>query len=128
VSTPWRLCGANRSLRKSTFPGGITALFRRIANLFRRSRLDRDIDAELQAHIALATEAKMRQGLPHAVARREAILRFGNPTSTRERVIAADASLSIENLARDLRYALRQLRHSPGFALTAPAPPPPLSL
>jgi predicted permease len=95
------------------------ALFRRIANLFRRSRLDRDIDAELQAHIALATEANLCKGLPHSVARRQAILRFGNPTSTHERVIAADASLILENLARDLRYAFRQLRHSPGFALTA---------
>jgi hypothetical protein len=27
------------------------ALFRRLTNLFRRSRMDHDIDAELQAHM-----------------------------------------------------------------------------
>ena len=95
------------------------ATFRRISNLFRRTRLDRDIDEELQSHIDLYVDDKMRQGLPHAEARREAILRFGNPTSTRERVAAADTALILEGLARDLRYALRQLRNSPGFALTA---------
>ena len=95
------------------------ALFRRFTNLFRRSRLDRDIGAELQSHIDLYIEDKTRQGLPYEAARREAVLRFGNPTSTRERVAAADANLSLENIVRDIRYALRQLRRSPGFALTA---------
>jgi predicted permease len=95
------------------------ALFRRIANLFRRSNLDRAIDEELQAHIELAIEQNLRQGLSPKDARREAILRFGNPTSTRERVTAADTVLSFEDTFRDLSYAFRQLRRSPGFALTA---------
>ena len=52
-------------------------------------------------------------------ARRDARLRFGNQTSTKERVAASDAALSLADLGRDLRYAGRQLRRSPGFALTA---------
>jgi putative ABC transport system permease protein len=95
------------------------ALVRRIRNLFHRADVNREISEELQAHIDLATEANMRQGLPRAAARREALLRFGNPASTREQVAAADATLGLGSFWADLRYAWRQLIKSPGFSLTA---------
>ena len=95
------------------------AIFRRLANLFRRSQVDREIDDELQAHIALRIDDNLAAGMSPAEARRDALLRFGNRTTTKERVTAADASLTVESLARNLRYAFRQLRRSPGFALTA---------
>lgn len=95
------------------------ASLNRFINLFRRSRLDREIAAELQAHIDLRTDDNIARGMSSREARREAILRFGNPTAMQERVASADANLRLENLARDLRYAARQLRRSPGFALTA---------
>jgi predicted permease len=91
------------------------AIFRRIANLFRRSRIDSEIEAELQAHIALRIDDNLAAGMPPGQARRDAILRFGNPTATRERVTAADAPLSLESIWADLRYSTLQLRHSPGF-------------
>lgn len=95
------------------------ALFRRVANLFRRSSVDHDINAELEAHINLRIDANLAAGMSPEAARRDALLRFGNPTMTRERVAASDATLSLADLGRDLRYAARQLRRSPGFALTA---------
>ena len=95
------------------------AVFRRFANLFRRSRVDREIDAELQSHIALRIDDNLAAGMSPAEARRDALVRFGNPTSTRERVASADANLRLESLARDIRHAARQLRRSPGFTLTA---------
>ena len=95
------------------------SVIRRFGNLFRRSAVDREIQDELQAHIDLRTDANIAAGMSHRQARREALLRFGNPTSMRERVHSADAALGFATIARDIRYAARQLHRSPGFALTA---------
>ena len=64
-------------------------------------------------------DANVAAGMSAEEARRDALLRFGNQTSTKERVTASDTTLSLADLGRDIRYAGRQLRRSPGFALTA---------
>lgn len=94
-------------------------LMKRVGNLFRRSRVNREIDAELSAHIDLRTDENVARGMTPEEARRDALLRFGNPMSTRERVHTADSTLGLEEMGRDTRYALRKLRKAPGFALTA---------
>jgi predicted permease len=95
------------------------ALPRRIANLFFRSRVDREIDAEIQAHIALRIDDNLAAGMTPEQARRDALLRFGNRTVAKERVVSADVALWVAGIWSDLRYALRQLRRSPSFAITA---------
>jgi predicted permease len=95
------------------------SLLRRITNLLSRSHMEQEIDTELQSHIALRIEDNLSGGMTYAEARRDALLRFGNPTSTRENVVAADAVISLDGFTRDVRYAVRQLHRSPGFALTA---------
>jgi predicted permease len=95
------------------------ALFGRVMNLFGRNRLDREIEAELQAHLAMRMDDNVARGMSTEEARRDALIRFGNRTSMHERVAAVDTMLSFEGLMRDVRYGLRQLRRSPGFALTA---------
>ena len=95
------------------------ALVRRVVNLFRRSRMDGEIEAELQSHIEMRIEENVAAGMTADEARRDAMVRFGNHVVMKERVTAADASLGLGNLWRNVRFALRQLRRSPGFAVTA---------
>jgi predicted permease len=93
--------------------------FRRIANLFARSRIEREIDAELQAHIAMRTEDNLASGMTPEDAKRDALVRFGNPTLVKERATAADAALVFDSIRQDLQYGIHGLLKSPGFTITA---------
>jgi putative ABC transport system permease protein len=95
------------------------AMFRRMGNLFRRSRMDDEIDAELKSHIEMRIEENLAGGMSAEEARHDALVRFGNQTVTRERVAAEDMTQAFSGLWRNVRYAVRQLRRSPGFAVTA---------
>ncbi len=94
-------------------------LLSRGAALFRSRKLDADLDEELRAHIDLAIEENRRRGMNEAQARTAALRSFGGLTQMRETYRVQRGLPWLEETARDLRYALRQLRKSPGFALTA---------
>jgi putative ABC transport system permease protein len=93
--------------------------FRRIANLFFRSKTEWEIDAELRSHMEMRTEDNIADGMSPEQARHDACLRFGNRTLIKEQVAGEDAALVIENIWRDIRLACRQLFQSPGFTITA---------
>lgn len=95
------------------------SLLRRISNLFFRSKVDREIDAELRSHIEMRIEDNLIAGMSKEEARRDALLRFGNLTSTSERVTGADAALTLDSIWSDMRYACRQLWKNAGFSCTA---------
>lgn len=95
------------------------SLHKRIANLFRRNHLHREIEAELAAHLAMRTEDNLASGMTSSEANRNARIRFGSLSSIREQTAQADISLWIESVLHDLRYALRQLCRAPGFAITS---------
>lgn len=94
-------------------------IFRRVINAFRRSKLEKEIDREIKSHVEMRTADNIAAGMLPEEARREALIRFGNRTLTRERVTAVDAELAFDTFWRELRYAARQLRRSPAFTATA---------
>jgi macrolide transport system ATP-binding/permease protein len=94
-------------------------LLRRIFSLSKRSALDREIDAELQAHIAMRTDDNIAAGMTPEEASRDARIRFGNQSAMKERITAADTALVFSSFWADCKCALRQFVKNPGFACTA---------
>lgn len=90
----------------------------RCAALFRRRRLDDELDEELEMHLDLAFEEHLRRGLSPQDARTAALREFGGVTQTRERYRVQSGMPLAESAWQDLRFGLRQLRRNPGFALT----------
>jgi putative ABC transport system permease protein len=91
--------------------------YRRFVNVLRSNRLSTDIDREMAFHMAERTDDLMARGMSEPEARREARRRFGNPSMQKERTRDADVMTWLESVGADVRYAIRALRASPGFAL-----------
>ena len=90
-----------------------------ISSLFARRRIFSDLSDEIQQHLEEQTEALMATGLPRNEAMREARRRFGDVTRIEERGRMVWLWPELEQAVMDVRFAVRRLRRSPGFALTA---------
>ena len=90
-----------------------------IRRFMHRRRKDEDLAEEIESHLAHEQDVNAERGLSPQEARRQARLRFGNPHATRERVSRYRSFPLIEDVWRDLRFALRSLARTPGFTATA---------
>jgi predicted permease len=92
---------------------------RRLAALFRRRRLEEDLDEELRSHLEMAVELNLGKGMGPEDARREAMKSFGGVEQTKENYREQRGLPMIETTLQDLRFGFRMLRRSPGFSILA---------
>lgn len=93
-------------------------LYLKLRALVKRREWERDLVEELQFHLAMREEQISGNCEPNE-ARNSARRRFGNETGVRERCRDLWTFRWFETFLHDVRYAVRQLRRSPGFAIFA---------
>jgi predicted permease len=93
--------------------------FQRFAALFRRAQFDQDLEAEMASHLELAIEDNLRKGMSPAEARRQALIQFGGTQQAKEQHRDSRGIPFLETSLQDVRFSLRVLCKSPGFAIAA---------
>ena len=88
-------------------------------SLIRRRRIERDLGVELRFHLEELADRHVADGLPHDEAMRRARLEIGGFDQIAEAYRDTRGVRLLEDLGADLRYAVRQVRRSPGFAVLA---------
>src|SRR6266705_6124770 len=100
-------------------PEFLRTFLHRLAALFRRRRLEGDLDEELRSHLEMAVERNLRKGMTAEDARREALRSFGGVEQAKENYRDQRGLPLIETTLQDLRFGFRMLRRSPGFSILA---------
>jgi putative ABC transport system permease protein len=90
----------------------------RLRSLFLRNDVERELDEELQYHVERQTAENIKRGMKPDDARYAAMRAMGSVAYRKEQVRDTRGTRWIEELAGDVRFALRSLRRSRGFATT----------
>src|SRR5688572_15984457 len=91
----------------------------RLVAVFRQRREDRDLEHEIDSHLAVLVDEHRRRGLSNEEAHRAARLALGGVTQLREAHREVRGLPLFEEWVRDLQYAIRGFRRQPAFTATA---------
>src|SRR5580698_2507076 len=93
--------------------------FARLFSCLSKPPLDADLEAEIAAHIELATQQNIERGLTPVEARRQALVRFGGMDLVKDQHREARGLMKLDIFLQDLRYTIRSLSRDRGFTLIA---------
>jgi predicted permease len=96
----------------------IGRFFKKLGMLLRRERFNSELDEEMSFHREEKERELRESGVAPETAHHEAIREFGNTTRLKEQSYEV-MGFRFETVWQDLHFALRQLRRSLGFTLTA---------
>lgn len=91
----------------------------RLLSFFRTQALERDFDEELATHIELAAQDHVRRGMNASDARRRALIELGGIEPSKQLHRESRGLPWLDGMVQDVRHAVRALRRSPSFTLTA---------
>lgn len=99
--------------------GGVMGrIWARIRRIWSVDHTRRELDDEMAFHIDAVIDDLVAGGMDPRAARREAVRRFGNPERIQEKVRVVRGFGLIDEMSRNLRFALRGLRRDPIFTTT----------
>ena len=95
----------------------LRACFMRLFGVFGSKKSERELSAEIESHLQMHVDDNIRAGMTPVEARRRAVIALGGVEGTKEAYRDRRGLPAFESLVRDVRYGVRTLIKSPGFAI-----------